>query len=189
MSAPNITVQDLVLSANETRPVAVTGQYFACPSASTDFNLSIDGGPFQKIKAGTGFPTEQPFTKVLIADISGAGVSLTIFTGAKGVTYQAPVVNTQVTNAPTYTKSAASQPLANGGLLNFIGLDGTKVRKQIIVTNLDATHALLILDKSGTEMGQVFAGQTWTVEVSGLIKVGNSSGASIQLDVGEIYYA
>jgi hypothetical protein len=54
---------------------------------------------------------------------------------------------------------------------------------------MDAAAALYIQDANANVVLPVFAGESKTVELSGMCKVNNPNGAPVNAVVGEIFYA
>jgi len=183
----------ITIPANGTYPLRVTGSILVIISATAPFDVDTDrdGRRSMATDRKMGSPGGRQFHRLIFYDTSGADNSITFYVGDQDYTPNT-VVNTGITsirNAPTYTKGQAIATLASLGVATFSGLDGVKVRKQIIVTNLDAANSLRVLDANNNCIGVVFAASAWTVETSGQVKVYNPNGAGVDYNVGQIFYS
>lgn len=192
MSAINLATKTIVLGALGVQTVYCTGQYFVCIASSAPFVMSIDGGQELDMVAGIGFPTSTKFTSIIFRDKSGAGCSITFFTGSQGVNYQSPSFAVISKNSPTYSLGAPPiVAMAAGSKVDFLGLNGANVRKQILVTNNDAALIVQVLGSDGDVIGLVYPQRPWTLEVGGLVSVKNANGGPLggTVYVGETFYS
>ena len=189
MSSPNLSRKSITLAANESRPVAASGQFFYCESATAVVLLSFDGGEENQIVAGFSFPTATPFYRLVLRNANAVAVTIVFWTGAKDVNFSPVTLNVSNKNAPTVNIGANVASIANGGSLVLAGnANGTALRKQIIAQNFDATHFLNIQDFATNICGAVAPGTIWTLESSDYFKFVNASGALILCNFMEIYY-
>ncbi len=181
---------DVTLAANEVRQMSVSGQFFFCVAASVPFGMSIDGGGQIAVQAGLAFPTDTEFSRLVLQDTSGSGCVLSFYAASLAVQFFPPTTNTFTKDAPTYTKGTALGAMAGGASTTFNGLDGGKVRKQIVVTNNDAALVVAVTDNAGVRLGTVYPQRPWTLATSGIVKVTNQNGGALTgtVDVGETFY-
>ena len=176
----------VTLKAGEVRPIAVTASVFSCASADAPFNISFNGGAYIPMQAGW-MVDNRPnlFTSIILQNPSLSPITIAFYATTCAISYS-PVTNLVTsTNAPTYVKGTGVTN-ANAGQFNGTDPVTGKKRKQIIVTNLDTVQALSIGDSLGNQLGQISAGNTWTVETTGYMIVDNPYG--INWCVGEVFY-
>jgi hypothetical protein len=184
------TSQTVVLAPYQVLPMAASGMVFSCAQATAQFQISFDGQGFIPMQQGWTMDNRpNVFKSIILQNLSAVQITVTFYTGASAMFYSPPVTLALVTEAPTYAKGGGIVAIGAGASLSFTGLDGTKTRKQIIVTNLDPTAELYIQDGAANVLLPVFAGESKTVELSGACKVNNPNGAGVNAVVGEIFYA
>src|ERR1700749_400731 len=147
----NLSNKTITVKANNALNVSVSGQYFFCTSSSAPILMSIDGGEQVTIVQGVAFPTSEPFRNLIFQNTTAADITITFFTGSNNISYFPPQTNVIQSNAATYAKGSGDINLAAGASQAFTGLDGVKVRKQIVFTNLNAGpgNSLIICDGNG----------------------------------------
>jgi hypothetical protein len=74
-------IHSLVIAANDTRNLNVTGTYLACLAASGAFKLSVDDSPETDFFAGLKVNVDGQMTKVIVRDTSGASNTVQLIVG------------------------------------------------------------------------------------------------------------
>lgn len=174
------------LAPYEVRQVSVTGSVFFVLTATATFYVSIDGGPFLPFQAGIQLDNRPNlFNTVVLQNQSAVPVTLNWYCGTCAVGYSPVTVNVVSSNAATYTKGTGV--LADDAHV-FNGLDGSKVRKQFVITNLDlGGNTIYLQDANGNVLAGVPALTAWTCETGGTFKVSNAN--HVNYCVGETFYA
>ncbi len=175
-----------------------SGSVFICKESTDQFQVSIDSGRAIPMEAGLGFRTSAgTFSSLLFTNLTASDVTIEYYVGDSQVidarlntiVARLQIVQSISTNADTYPKGQDPIALASGATNAYNGLDGTKKRKQIIVTNLDAAALIKVKDGNGKIMGTVFPLQAVTFESGGTVKVYNPNGGAVNIEVGEIFYS
>lgn len=182
--------QTVNVIASSSLSVSVTGSWLLILNSShNNFTVSFDGQAPVPCAAGLQIPSDNEFANIIFTDLSGGGVAVTYLVSAKPVAFYPPQTSVITKDAPTYTKASSGQPLAGGASLNYTGLDGTKVRKQIVVTNLDAANPIYIYDGAPGPGAVVYPQRSWTIATGGIVKVTNPNGAGVNVFVLETFYS
>ena len=188
----SLTKQTVVIPAGGQIPRSHLGNYFLCVTADNPFKVQFEGGERVDMAPGfaVNFRTVGVFNQIWFYNAQSVAVTVTYYVTNGSVEYFS-AIQTVIFNkaAGSYTKGGGATVLANGGSLTFNGLDGTNLRKQIVVTNMSATATLDLQDGSGLVFGAVFPQQAWTLETNGVVKVVNNSGANATVRVGEAFYS
>jgi hypothetical protein len=176
----------------------ITGRVFKCFSTTADFSVYVDNGEPQTISAGRGFgdSSSAAFERLTFRNTSGSAIAATVAISDGPITdpqatLTATVSSVSAKDPSTYTKATT---VAVNATTTFNGLDGTKQRKQIIVTNPGSTSAsantmdVLITDNAGTAAGNVPPGQSFTLVTNGTLKVNNPAGNAAVAKVLETFY-
>ena len=185
------TSKTITLAAYQVLPMAITAGVFSCAAATAPFNIAFDDGEFIPMQAGwTMDARPSTFERIILQNTSAQAVTITFYAGNSQLLYSPVQTAAVISNAGTYTRGTGivqTTPNTFNGLdsTTFAGL--TKLRKQIVITNLDATNAITVQDGSGKQMAQIAAGQVWTVESNATFVVINPYG--VNYCVGEIFYA
>jgi len=205
----NLKVQTIPVAANGSVRIAQAGTFLSLISSAGSFQFSIDGGSFQdgltvlsmdfyrdvqaansllKIASTPGTSTPA-FKEIIFKDTSGSANSIQFVIANDPVNYYAPPSIVFIKDAATYTKPT-NGTLAAGAMQTFAGLDGAKVRKQIVITNEDAALVLYVTDNTGATRGAVIYPQRpWTIALSGSITIKNPNGAGVNFSVLETFYS
>ena len=183
---PSLSFKTTTLPAFASLPMGVSGNFFYCSAATAPFKLSFDGGEELDVNAGFNVALDagEDYRFLVFRNPTAADISISYFTGRGSVNYILPALLVTATNAATYSKGSGIMYRANA---TYSGLDGTKTRKQFVLTNLDASSTIYVQDGSGNDLGAVFPLSAWTIETSGALIVNNPSGANFL--VGELFYA
>lgn len=202
---PNVQVKPITVKANQTTTVDVSGSKVIFVSSSGAFQFSLDGGPLQtglcilavdvtvdipQLGGVVRPPLLSPqFKSIILKDLSGSDNTITMVITNAAVSYLNPNPTTFVKNAPTYCKGTGDKTLNAGLTDTYNGLDGSAVRKQFIVTNLEtvAGTTLLIQDPAGNNGVTVYPQQSKTFESGGTIKINNPNGTPIHYEVMETF--
>ncbi len=170
-----------------------SGVFFYCRQASTPFFVRFDTGtivPFDQ-----GFKRTcpgSPFSSVRFFNYGPNPITVLYYVGDGDVDYLGSNV---IRVASTYAKGTdltGPSQLVAGALANFNGLDGTNIRKQITVQNLDANgNTITVQDANGNAMVTLAAGSPpWLHETSGALIVKNTSaGIVTRIVVAELFYS
>lgn len=202
---PNIQVKVVTLAANQTLSVQATGSYLVLQAATGSFNFAIDGGVFQTGLVTIGIDVfrdrelvsspkgiaavPQQFKEIILQDTSGQTNAITIVVANSPVTYFSPTPTVFQKDAPTSTVGSGIISLGAGATQDFPGTSGGKTRHQFIVTNMDASNPIYILDSTSTVGAVVYPQRSWTItSISGDIKVKNPNGGSVNIAVMNTYY-
>jgi hypothetical protein len=184
------TSKSVTLAPYQVLPMAVSGLVFSCAQASAQFQVSFDGQGFIPMQQGWTYgPSPTPFTSLIFANNTGVQITVSFYAGASPLNYSPPTTLALVTGAPTYSKGGGIVAIGAGATVAFNGVDNGKTRKQFLLTNMDAAAALYIQDANANVVLPVFAGESKTVELSGMCKVNKPNGAPVNAVVGEIFYA
>lgn len=183
------TSKSFVLAPYQVLPVSVRAAVFSCAVASAEFQISFDGGEYFPMQQGwTVDNRPNLFSQITFYNPTGTAITVTFYAGASAMFYSPPTTMAVIKNAPTYVKAGAYS-IGAGETFDFNGLDGVKVRKQIIFTNLDDSVDLDVLDAAGSGCATVFPRSAWTVEASGKVSLKNNNGDDVTIRVAEIFYA
>jgi hypothetical protein len=182
-----LATTSVTLQPSQVLPIAVTASVFSCASATESFNVSFDGGAFIPIVAGWSVDNRPHFFKsIILQNPNATAITITFYATTCAISYS-PVTNQVVSvDAPTYT---VGYNVISAITQLFDGKDwGNKQnqRKQIIITNIDATNPIQVADANGRVLAQILAGQAWTAESNGGFTILNAYGCSYL--VGEIFY-
>jgi hypothetical protein len=182
-----LTYKSLSLPAGQTVPVNVTGQVFICKDATAVFDIAFgDRSDFFPMEAGLSFRLVDGdfFDRLTFRNDSAADITVNYYTG------RAEISDNRLgkLNAQTYLSGYSATSINASTTLTFTGINGTDLRKQIVVSNLAASGDLQILDSADQVAGTVPAGQAWTAECGGTIKVRNANAGALNFNVGEIWY-
>ena len=191
----NLTYKTVLLPANQTLVQAITGSFLFCKSATDVFKVSLDGA--EEFDFDQGFlidirkESRPQFSKLIFRNPSAADLTVIFYAGNGDMAYYPPVsiISLKVKDSPSYSKGTGESTLAAAATVTFSGLDGTKRRKQIVITNLDPASDLQVLDGSGNVFARALAGLEWTVESDATFTVKNNTGAAINYIVGETFYS
>jgi hypothetical protein len=142
---------------------------------------------------GMGYPGGPKWTKVTLYNSTANPITATFWLGSDAFSDNAVtstnITVTSVQDGSTYTKATDAPALAAAAVLTFNGLDGIKIRKQIVVANNDPATALQILDNGNTRGGLVQPKTSWTLATNGVVKVKNPSGGAMDVCVVETFYS
>jgi hypothetical protein len=182
-----LTYKSLNLPAGQVIPVSVTGQLFTCKDATAAFKIAFgDRSEFFPMEAGLGFRLMEGdyFDRLTFRNDGSSDITVNYYAGRAEITDN----RLGKLNSATYLTGHTAVAIAGGTTLTFTGINGTDLRKQIVVTNLASSGDLQILDASNNVAGTVPAGQAWTIECGGTIKVRNANVGAMGFNVGEIWY-
>jgi hypothetical protein len=153
--------------------------------------------PFGPLKYIT-ITKQNGWQRLTFLNDSASAITLTFYSGFEAFTAE------QTVNVDTFTPSVSAQDpstytkattVAVGATTTFNGLDTTKQRKQIIITNPGATAAtansadLTVTDNAGTAAANVPPGQSFTLVTNGVLKVTNPAGNAAVAKVLETFYS
>lgn len=189
------------------------GKVFACVIAATAFFVRADHEGELAMGAGRGFgnPNTESRARLTFRNTSGAPIDITFYWGYEEFRPDPSVVSASVSvsgqNVASYANGLAaglSTLLTGTTTANFTGTNGTDIRKQFIVTNLnkpvanpntDIPDVLWILGANGNLVGVVFPQQSFTFESGAVLALRNpsagaqgGSGNTVTYSVGEIFY-
>jgi hypothetical protein len=166
----------------------VSGRFYATVSTTGLFYVQANQGAQIEQNQGRRFgtPESKEFSKLSFFNYTASAVTLTYYAGATeyvpdpSVIATINTVNVNVSSqaASTYTKGSGIQTLTAGNSNTYTGLDGVKVRKQIVIHNrATSTGVLDIKDGSGTLMYSLAIGASpFTLETNGTIQVTANGG-------------
>jgi hypothetical protein len=185
--------QTVTVQPFQVMPKALAGSVFFCLTATAPFNVSFDGSPYMEMVAGMELDNRpNTWSSVTFQNLSNQAITINYYVGNCAISYSPTTVNVVVTDAPTYSlgtgllNAEITRPPATPAYPGYDATNGNAPRKQIIITNLDATNAVTILDAEGNVFASVPAGQAWTVESSAGFSVLNPY--SVSYIVGEVFY-
>ncbi len=195
MSRPLINPVAVVLAANGTQQVSVTGDYILIVSASGAFNLQIDGGQNLPVLAGLAIPCDGLFTNLTFTDTSGGANSITAIVSDQKIAYYPPQTTVVSKDAPTVLVATTLRTLAGNTTKDFTGLSlagspagAGKTRRWISVSNEDAANPLEVWDSANAAGQTIVAGRSQIYFTSGDFKVRNPNGAALNVTVLEAFY-
>jgi hypothetical protein len=206
----NVTVQSIIIPANQTANLSQTGSKLAFFSNTGTFQFSINGGAFQKglsiliidfaagviVSGQTGKNVSTPisniisaqFNTILLQDTSGSANTVTYYVGDGAVEYINPNATNFIKNAATFPKGYGLTSIADAATQTFSGTSGGSIRRTFILQNQGAT-TLYITD--GTNIGLALAPNSPPLELdcSGALTVLNQTGSGAgSFYCTEIYY-
>jgi len=186
---PFLGYKTVTLLPYDTQPMGITGSVLVFDTSTASFLLSMDGGEYFQIRAGWSINLgDGTFSRLIFQNPTGAAITIGFYVGNAAMAYASQATILTVKDPATYVKAGAVQINA-GATLQYNGTDGANVRKQIVVTNLDAALDLDVLDQAGNPCGLVFARSAWTIGTSGLVQLKNNQAAPLAIRVAEIFYA
>jgi hypothetical protein len=188
----------ITVPARKKAVASVSGRVFYCISASAAFKVQADSR--DKVTSGTGetygSPEGRAFKRLTFYNSTANDIAVRFYAGFED--YKTNTVTNisllNVTAASTYTRAHTSNTLTAGDTVEFSGLFGSDVRKQIAISNNDATAVLEVLDGDVTgghasDVGQYIQPKTtWGLETNGIIRLHNPSGSAINYAVLETFY-
>jgi hypothetical protein len=196
MSTPYIANKTITVPAGKTIPYPIPGEVLYIAESTAAFSVELDNSPQIDLEAGLGvrFPSGKSFKKITFVNNNAIDITIKYYAGTAelmdnrlNTVIQRLIVISQK-SFPTYTKGSGAIALANGASQTFGGTNGTDRRKQIVVTNLDVSYDLDLVDGSANLMDKVFPRSKWTMETDGVVTVKNSSGQPLNVLVTETFY-
>ena len=183
--------KSVVLAAYTVLPMSIRGSVFSCAAADAAFKASFDGEDYIDMQQGWTMDSRPTvFNKITFYNPSARQVAVTFYCGSSSMFYSPPVTLALVSNAGTYLKGSGIQAPARNSTTPYSGVDGTKNRKQFILTNMSGEGmTLYINDADGNLVLPVFDGQSRTLEISSMVKLENPNGVPVNCVVGEVFYA
>lgn len=182
-----LTFKTVTLAAQSVRIENVTGSVFICRDATAQFKMGFgDRSEYFPMQGGMGFRLEAGdyFSRITLQNDTNEAITLTYYLG------QTEVLDYRLgrSNASTYLTGWAETSLDAGATESFAGTSGDDYRKAIVVTNLDGSSDLQILDSSDQVAATIPPGTAWTIECGGTIKVKNPSAGTVNVNVAQIWY-
>jgi len=175
--------------------------YIVESNGTQDIGIKTNKGAQELFSVGTGkaFPEEQFFTSLELQNFESAAVTITIFVGfGDFLDHRTTIVGNRLTSIlpviepDTRLLADAATTLATGGTIakNGVAPDTTYLkRKAVLVSNLDASGNLQVIDYAGTNVAlNVFPGTSVIVPTSGPVTIKNVSGGTIALAVSEVWW-
>jgi hypothetical protein len=186
-----LSSKTVILGANQTTVVAITGSLFVCSQAVNPFGLSIDGR--DELTYDQGFRTKltggETFSLLVFHETQGASNTITYYVGSDDHDYQ---IQPRTNN--TYLKPSGLVLIhTNNTSAAIPGTDSTLGkqvnRKSIDIFNNDGVNILYVMDANNVILGIVWPKGLWTKETNATVKVNNPAGqADITYIVCETYY-
>ena len=182
-------VQSMSVPANSILAVSQYGQSFYFLGATSPIEVKTDLTAFKPYRKGTGeeFPNELRFKRLEIKNPNAYAVTVQIWIGfGKYLDNRFEVLD-------SYVKIVSALPAGSIAAATSLTLNGSPTgtqiqRKSIVVSNLDPTSDLVILDEDDDFVCAVFPRTSITLPISGVVKVRNTTGVSISCYVSEIWY-
>lgn len=183
---PRLETLDLVLAANEARPLQIHGSFFDVVEATAAVEIKIEGQYGARMEKGLGYeaPAGQGFVRLIVRDLSGAPNTVRIaygegafhdrrtnISGSVSIGGALPAGTNSIgkLNVPASVDDAADVALNNGAETS-LGAAPANTRERIVVSNAANTVAIRI-GKTGTVGAargvELQPGQSITLNTSG----------------------
>jgi hypothetical protein len=189
------------LIGNGVQNVSMAGEYFFILTATGSFNISIDGQQEIPMQAGLAIPAGKLFNNLLFRDTSGAINVITFLVSTQEIRNYPPSQAVVAKDAPTGIDCTTYRIGGNGGgklpgnttvtftgiSTGLISLAAGKTRRSIAITNEDVTP-IEVWDNAGNPGVTIYPSTTDIFFVSGVVKIRNPNGASVNVTVEETFY-
>jgi hypothetical protein len=196
MNYRSITIPAAANGAPGTYSERVSASVFACISSTSGFRIQPGTQSSVSMSAGRTFGSANgiKFNRITFLNDSASTVDVTYYVGLEDFrpdpsSVSSTGVLSAIKDSATYAKAYANTSIGGGQQVVFNGLDGSNVRKQISVSNGDASDVLHIKDSSGKVGAFIQPGQTWTHITSADLRVYNPNVGSMSFAVLETFYS
>lgn len=182
-----LSYKSVNVGAGQRSEVNVSGSLFTVQDSTAQFLVQFDEQTeFIPLESGMSLrmPGGEMFRKLTLRNDTAAALTVNFYVGSIAV------VDARLgrINTGLYLTGHPFVSLDPAEVTVFTGINGTDLRKQIVVTNLDAASDLKILDSSDNVAATIPPGTAWTLECGGTIKVQNATAAPIPFNVGETWF-
>lgn len=179
------TIEETLLPG-QVRGLDVPGDSFFVLKLPSKLSIKVDQRSAKDFYVKQGERFVSPFKRVELENKEAFSQSFILWVGFgefldKTFTFE---------NAPTKLVGYSSSTIAANTTLMFSGnISDSRNRKTIFITNNDPTSSLEILDENNNLCALVFPKNTYYLDVSGIVKVKNSTGSAISFAVSEAFYS
>jgi hypothetical protein len=165
------------------------GDFFAVVLCPGDLEIKVPGGEFALFGQGDSYtlPPGQSFTRLEVRNPSASnGVQVLLFAGFGRYEQR----RQSVIEPDTEFSSSATTSLAGHATLDFDGFpSGDRIRrKQIQISNLDASLPLQLIDQNGNVGLSIPGGHSITLPISKFVQLYNPNGSAVSFAFSEIWW-
>jgi len=180
------TIIDQEIPSGETLGFPYSGNKFYIIDSTAELLVKTEFTVALPYKQGQGQSFEKDFQRIEFNNPGLSTISFRCFVGFGEYRDQ----RFALLESQTQLVGSGETSLSSSTEITFNGVpSGSQIqRKEIIISNLDTTSSLDILDKNDNAFAVVPFGQIVALQTSDSIKVRNNTGSAITYRVGEIFY-
>lgn len=175
--------------------VPLAGEFFLCSKADYAFEMSMDGGNWFPMAQGLNFNISPGYKGLWFRATSGNETAIEFYSSNFRVADSRLSIIKDVTQSSLYVRTAptflvsGSAAVNPGSTITISGGYNDKIRKAVIITNLDPANGIDIQDSTGVTGGLIYATGQTTLETSDDVKLKNNTAGAINVAWLEIYYS